>query len=99
MYWATPPYYRAEVGPRSPILDDQIDCQRRVIEAVARAHPGLMSVIRLGEWTCPTRVCLNERDGVPLRIDGSHFHGAGAGLANRWMLEQAFVTAPWDTGR
>jgi hypothetical protein len=58
VYWVNQAYYRSEVDDRTPMFDDQVDCENeRAREVVAQSH-GAMGVIELGEWTCPTRECL-----------------------------------------
>ena len=95
VYWATTPYYRGEVDDKTSAFDDQVDCENeRARELVAQSN-GVMGVLELGEWTCPTRDCLAERDGYELRFDGFHFVDEGAALANIWMLMQIFDPAPW----
>ncbi len=80
-------YYRGEVSGRTPVYDDQTDCQNRVAETVAAADPAILHV-DLGGWTCPTRECLTERDGLELRPDGTHFLGPAAREVNTWLLDQ-----------
>ncbi len=99
VYWATAAYYRAEVNKHTSELDDQIDCLNAVARSAAAASGGALSILPLGEWTCPTRECLTERDGFTLRSDGTHYRDAGAGLANAWMLGQIFETPPWQVPR
>jgi peptidoglycan/LPS O-acetylase OafA/YrhL len=96
VYWATQAYYRAEMDDRIPLLDDQIDCENeRAREVVAQSN-GAMGVLELGQWACPSRDCLTERDGFELRPDGTHFLNQGASLANIWMLSQIFDPPPWE---
>ena len=95
VYVATQAYYRSEVDDRTPTWDDQIDCENATARDVVVQSGGAMGVLGLGEWTCPTRECLGERDGYELRPDGSHFVNESASLANIWMLMQIFSPPPW----
>ena len=95
VYVATQAYYRSEVDDRTPTWDDQIDCENATAGDVVAQSDGAMGVLGLGEWTCPTRECLGERDGYELRPDGSHFVNESASLANIWMLMQIFSPPPW----
>ena len=96
VYWVNQAYYRAEVNDRTPMYDDQIDCENAHAREVVAQSNGAMGVIELGEWTCPTRDCLIERDGYELRPDGMHFLDQGGSLANIWMLSQIFAPPPWQ---
>ena len=80
-------YYRGEVTGRTPLYDDQTDCQNRVAKALADSNPAIVNV-DLGAWTCPTRECLVERDGIELRPDGTHFLGPAARMVNGWLFSQ-----------
>jgi len=95
VYWATQAYYRAEVDGRTPTWDDEIDCENVSAREVVAQSGGAMGVLELGEWACPTRECLADRDGFALRPDGTHFLAEGASLANIWMLAQIFSPPPW----
>jgi len=95
VYWVNQAYYRAEVDDRTPMFDDQVDCENERAREVVAQSDGAMGVIELGEWACPTRDCLIERDGFELRPDGAHFLEQGASLANVWMLAQVFDPPPW----
>ncbi|MCE9623130.1 MAG: acyltransferase [Actinomycetia bacterium] len=95
VYWATTPYYRGEVDDKTPTFDDQVDCENEVARTVAAQSNGVLGVLELGQWTCPTRDCLTERDGYELRFDGFHYIDEGAALANIWMLQQIFDPLPW----
>lgn len=98
VYWVTPGYYRGEVDDRTSTWDDQVDCLNARARDVVERSNGAMGVIELGEWACPTRDCLTERDGFELRPDGTHFADQGASLANIWMLSQVFDPPPWLRG-
>ncbi len=80
-------YYRGEVSTRTPLYDDQTDCQNRVVKAIAESNPAI-ALVDLGTWTCPTRECVAERDGIELRPDGTHFLGSAARTVNVWLLDQ-----------
>ena len=95
IYWATAAYYRGEVDHRTTLFDDQVDCVNELARELAAQSDGVMGVLELGQWTCPNRECLVERDGFPLRPDGAHFLDQGASLANIWMLSQVFDPPPW----
>ncbi len=95
VYWATQAYYRAEVDGYTPMWDDQIDCENESAREVVAQSDGAMGVLELGEWACPTRDCLAERDGFVLRPDGTHFLLEGASMANIWMFLQIFSPLPW----
>ncbi len=95
VYWATQAYYRAEVDGRTPTWDDQIDCENAAAREVVAQSDGTMGILEVGEWACPTRDCLAERDGYVLRSDGTHFREEGGSLANIWMLGQIFNPPPW----
>jgi SGNH domain (fused to AT3 domains) len=83
-------YYRSETNSRTKLLDDQIDCENRVAAEVAHASNGTIGYIDLGAWTCPTRQCLESRNGIELRADGTHFKDEGATLANAELFAQTF---------
>jgi peptidoglycan/LPS O-acetylase OafA/YrhL len=83
-------YYRSETSSRTPLLDDQIDCENRVAAEFARASNGAIGYVDLGHWTCPTRECLKSREGIELRADGTHFKDAGATLANAELFVRTF---------
>jgi hypothetical protein len=96
VYWATQAYYRVVDDGRTSLLDDQTDCLNARAVDVAVASDGGLGLLGLGEWTCPGRECLVERDGFELRRDGTHYRDGGASLANVWMLGQVFETPPWE---
>jgi peptidoglycan/LPS O-acetylase OafA/YrhL len=83
-------YYRSEVNSRTPLFDDQIDCENRIAADVARASNGTIGFVDLGRWACPTRECLKTREGIELRADGTHFKNAGATLANAELFVRTF---------
>ncbi len=80
-------YYRSEVNDRTPLLDDQIDCENGIARELAR-QGGTALFADLGFWACPTRACTRQRDGIELRSDGTHFKGPAARLANDWLLKK-----------
>jgi peptidoglycan/LPS O-acetylase OafA/YrhL len=96
VFWATQAYYRGEVTAHTPVLDDQIDCENSTAAEVASHGGGALGLVRLGEWACPRRSCLDKRDGIELRADGTHFMDAAAALANVFVLSQVFSPPPWQ---
>ena len=80
-------YYRSEVNDRTPLIDDQIDCENRIARELAQSDR-ITFYADLGLWACPTRACRNERDGIELRPDGTHFKGRAAQLVNNWLFQQ-----------
>ena len=86
-------YYRSEVTDRTPLFDDQIDCENRMAKDLAQ-QDGAVSYADLGVWACPTRSCTRRRDGIELRPDGTHFKGPAAQLANGWLLQQILKPSP-----
>ena len=98
VYWATQAYYRADITTHTPVVDGQIDCENATAAQVAAAVAanGAFGVVRLGEWACPSRQCVGERDGIELRKDGTHFKDAAATLANIFVLSQIFSPPPWQ---
>ena len=96
VYWTTQAYYRAEVDDHTPKLDDQSDCQNARAAEVAAASNGALGILRLGEWTCPTRDCLDAREGIELRADGTHYKDDAATLANIYLISQIFSPPPWQ---
>ena len=83
-------YYRGEASEQTPTNDKQIDCENAVAASVAQSSGGQILLADLGTWACPTTTCLNDRDGVDLRPDGTHFKGDAAAVANNWLLAQTF---------
>ena len=96
VYWTTQAYYRAENNEHTAALDTQTDCENTRAADVAGSSGGALGLVRLGEWTCPTRACLEQRDGVELRKDGTHFKADAALLANIFVLTQVFSPPPWQ---
>ncbi len=51
-----------------------------------------LQLIDLHRWTCPHELpCRQKLDGVVLRPDDTHFTGAGARIADRWILHEAHL--------
>lgn len=69
-----------------PADDDQTDCLNTQT-TLAASSTGIR-LVDLGKWTCPSRECRSEIDGVPLRHDGVHFGEQTSPIAAAWILDQ-----------
>lgn len=78
-------------------LLDRVDCFNAMLQrAATRARVPMLDLMG---YVCPTRACIAESQGQPLRPDGLHFDGPGAEETARWILRELHrITAP-DGGR
>lgn len=65
---------------------DRVDCFDGMLRRTAAA--GRMHVLDLKGHVCPTRACIVESRGHPIRPDGLHFDGVGAEDTARWTLRE-----------
>lgn len=65
---------------------DRVDCYNGMLErASAKARVPMLDLMG---YVCPTRACVAESNGHPLRPDGLHFDGEGAEETARWVLRE-----------
>ncbi len=92
-------YLAPAAHARFPFLPDDIDqrtdCVNQAYRDVAAAHPNVVRILPIDDWTCPPpgRDCVEQIGGVELRDDGIHYRGAGAQLAAAWLVPQIFRPA------
>jgi peptidoglycan/LPS O-acetylase OafA/YrhL len=85
---------RRPAGPGPCACSDRIDRWNELLQEVADANPGTVSVIDLAGWLAS----LGDED-VRLRPDGVHFSEATATeVAQRWLVDQV-VALPTATAR
>ncbi len=65
-------------------LLDRVDCFNSMLRRTA--EKGHLPTLDLMASLCPTRACIDESQGKPIRPDGLHFDGPGAEETARWAL-------------
>jgi hypothetical protein len=61
-------------------------CQNEMLSAIAARADAML--IDVDAWTCPDGECIEERDGITLRPDGTHYQSDGANVLARWVVPQ-----------
>ena len=73
-------------------LLDRVDCFDAMLRRTA--EKGHLRALDLMAYLCPTRTCIDESGGKPIRPDGLHFDGAGAEETARWTLREILRPPP-----
>ena len=77
--------------PEIPDGKRRTDCLNTDIAAAAVGRHA--AVIDLLNFTCPNRVCSNERNGVVMRPDGIHYGPEGSNIVAAWLVPEALRAA------
>jgi len=65
---------------------DRVDCFNDMLRRTsAKARVPMLDLMG---YVCPTRACIAESQGQPVRPDGLHFDGKGAEETARWVLRE-----------
>lgn len=65
---------------------ERVDCFNKMLEGTAAK--GRLQLLDLMGYLCPTRACIADSNGKPVRPDGLHFDGVGAEETARWVLHE-----------
>lgn len=76
-------------------LLDRVDCFNAMLRRTA--EKGHVATLDLMGALCPTRACIDESHGKPIRPDGLHFDGAGTEDTARWVLRELLRPAAPET--
>jgi lysophospholipase L1-like esterase len=70
--------------------DAAVDCDNPIRRSVADATGA--QLVDMNAFICPNGECRTSQNGVLLRVDGTHYKGAGARIVARWIMHQ--ISAP-----
>lgn len=76
-------------------LLDRVDCFNAMLRRTA--EKGHLATLDLMGALCPTRACIDDSHGKPIRPDGLHFDGAGAEDTARWVLRELLRPGATET--
>ena len=96
VYWATIAYYRAEITERTPMFDDQIDCENVAARRGCRREQRRDGIDRAWRMDVPdTRVPCSNATATNCDQTRRTYLDEGGSLVNIWMLSQIFNPPPW----
>lgn len=95
---ATAPYYLRGLRPDGGLWPEdepgRVDRYNALVAELASAHPGVVSVVDLGERVTPGNGYVASVDGVVVRRDGVHLTDAGERWLAPWLLQQVVAPGP-----